>query len=284
MEQEIIEIASKILKKEVKVVERLLGGMSNYTYIIEAEGKKYTFRKPGEKAENFVSREIEKKNIALVEPLGNTNHMVYLDLTTGIKIAEYVEGQVLSTLPRQHYLSQVSDTLKVIHRSGLKAENNYNHIKRLSDYEAINHTISPRYLELKNVWLNWFEYYKHLPMVLCHGDAQPSNFIITPNQKAMVVDFEFTGNNDPYYDIAQFGNMDFNDALALLDVYCENQTTKADKKRMIFYRIFLTLQWHQVATYKHEIGLSEKLHIPFDKVAIAYLDKAEALKKMHEEV
>lgn len=284
MELEIIKLAQDILKTDVKIVERLLGGMSNYTYIIEANGKKYTFRKPGEKAENFVSRTIELKNIKLVEPLGITNHMVYLDLETGIKINEYVEGKVLSTLPRLNYLKQVADTLKVLHQSGLKAENNYDHIKRLSDYEAINHTISPRYLELKQVWLNWFELYKHLPSVLCHGDAQPSNFIITDDQKAMVVDFEFTGNNDPYYDIAQFGNIDFNDALALLDVYCEHHTTKEDKKRMIFYRMFLTLQWHQVATFKHEIGLSEKLHIPFDKVAIAYLDKAQALKQMYEEV
>lgn len=282
--EDLIQLAEDILKTKVTIVERLLGGMSNYTYIIEANGQKYTFRKPGEKAENFVNRDIELKNIKLVEPLGITNHMVYLDLKTGIKINQYVEGKVLSTLPRQDYLKQVSDTLKVLHTSGLKAQNNYDHLKRLSDYEALNHTISERYLELKKVWQTWFIKYRDLPMVLCHGDAQPSNFIITKDQKAIVVDFEFTGNNDPYYDIAQFGNIDFNDALALLDVYCDHKTTKEDKKRMIFYRMFLTLQWHQVATFKHEIGLSDKLHIPFDKVAIAYLDKAQALKQMYEEV
>ena len=282
--EDLIQLAEDILKTKVTIVERLLGGMSNYTYIIEANGQKYTFRKPGEKAENFVNRDIELKNIQLVEPLGITNHMVYLDLKTGIKINQYVEGKVLSTLPRQDYLKQVSDTLKVLHTSGLKAQNNYDHLKRLSDYEALNHTISERYLELKKVWQTWFIKYRDLPMVLCHGDAQPSNFIITKDQKAIVVDFEFTGNNDPYYDIAQFGNIDFNDALALLDVYCDHKTTKEDKKRMNFYRMFLTLQWHQVATFKHEIGLSDKLHIPFDKVAIAYLDKAQALKQMYEEV
>jgi thiamine kinase-like enzyme len=284
MEQEIISLAQPILKADVKVIERLMGGMSNYTYIIESNHKKYTFRKPGEKAENFVSRSIELKNIRLVEHLGITNHLVHLDLNTGIKICEYVEGKVLSTLDRKDHLQAVADTLKVLHQSGIQAENDYNHLMRLSEYESYNHTQSPRYLALKQVWVEWFEQYRHLPMVLCHGDAQPSNFIITPNQKALVVDFEFTGNNDPYYDIAQFGNIDFNDALALLDVYCEHKTTNADKKRMIFYRMFLTLQWHQVATFKHEIGLSEKLHIPFDKVAIAYLDKAETLKKMYEEV
>ena len=284
MEQEIIKLASAILKKDVQIVERLMGGMSNYTYIIESEGKKYTFRKPGDKAENFVSRQIERKNIALVESLGITNHTVYLNEENGLKIAEYVSGKVLSSMPRQPHLEAVAKTLKKIHQSGIIAENDYNHLERLAQYESYNHTISTRYLELKQTWLEWFELYKNLPKVFCHGDAQPSNFIITNKNEALVVDFEFSGNNDPYYDIAQFGNIDFYDALALLDVYCNHKATQEDKKRVIFYRMFLTLQWHQVATFKHEIGLSEKLHIPFDKVAIAYLDKAEALKKMYLEV
>ena len=126
--------------------------------------------------------------------------------------------------------------------------------------------------------------YKNDKLVLCHGDAQPSNFVII-EQGAMVVDFEFTGNNDPYYDIACFGNIDpFGDAIALLDVYIGHKAKPEESRKMIFYRLFQTLQWHQVATYKHTIGLSEKLHIPFDVVAVKYLEKAEALYKMYQEV
>ncbi|PKK85398.1 MAG: phosphotransferase, partial [Tenericutes bacterium HGW-Tenericutes-8] len=59
MENLIITEAQKILKKDVKIVQRLLGGMSNYTYIIEAAGEKFTFRQPGENAFHFVDRDIE---------------------------------------------------------------------------------------------------------------------------------------------------------------------------------------------------------------------------------
>lgn len=283
MEELIISEASKILNKEVKMVERLLGGMSNYTYIIEADQTLYTFRHPGENAFHFVDRDIELKNIKLVEPLGITNHTIYLNLESGIKIAEYVPGVVLSTLDRKSHLKAVSDTLKVLHTAGLKAENDYDLTGRLTKYEALNHHQNPRYYELKTSWLKLYENYKNDPLVLCHGDAQPSNFIITDN-KALVVDFEFTGNNDPYYDIACFGNIDFDDALALLDVYVGHKATAAELKKLIFYRFFQTLQWHQVATYKHEIGLSEKLHIPFDVVATKYLEKATTLLKMYQEV
>lgn len=283
MEDFIIKEAQKILKREVKVLTRLLGGMSNYTYVIESNGEKYTFRQPGENAFHFVDRDIELKNIRLVEPLGITNHTIYLNLETGIKVAHYVEGTVLSTLKRQDHLKAVSDTLKVIHHSGLKAENDYDPIGRLKKYEALNPIQLDKYYDLKNIWLNLYEHYKDDKHVLCHGDAQPSNFIIIENG-ALVVDFEFTGNNDPYYDIACFGNIDFDDALALLDEYLGHKARPNELKKMIFYRLFQTLQWHQVATYKHTIGLSEKLHIPFDVVALKYLEKAEALYKMYQEV
>ena len=138
--------------------------------------------------------------------------------------------------------------------------------------------INPRYVKLKEMWLKLYDKYKSVTKVLTHGDAQPSNFLIIDDH-ALIVDFEFTANNDPYYDIACFGNIDFADAEALLDVYLDNKTSDEAVKRLIFNRYFQCLQWHLVATYKHNIGLSEQLHIPFDKVSIIYLDKIDVLLK-----
>ena len=36
---------------DAKIVMRLEGGMSNYTYVVECQGKKYTYRVPGKFAE-----------------------------------------------------------------------------------------------------------------------------------------------------------------------------------------------------------------------------------------
>ena len=48
---------------DAKIVMRLEGGMSNYTYVVECEGKKYTYRVPGKFADKFVDREEEWANI-----------------------------------------------------------------------------------------------------------------------------------------------------------------------------------------------------------------------------
>lgn len=283
MEKLIRELAEQVLGIGVTVKSRLLGGMSNYTYVIEKDKELFTFRLPGENAFHFVDRNIEEKNIQLAESLGITNHTIYLNKETGIKIAKYVEGEILSTLDRHKHLDKVADVLKVIHDSGLKAENDYGLLERLSKYEGLLDKLNPKYLELKNAWLQLYEKYRHVTKVLTHGDAQPSNFLIIDNH-ALIVDFEFTANNDPYYDIACFGNIDFKDAIALLDEYLNHEVTSEATKRLIYNRYFQCLQWHLVATYKHNIGLSEKLHIPFDKVALIYLEKIDALIKQLNEL
>ena len=44
---------------DAKIIKRLEGGMSNYTYVVECNGKKYTYRVPGKYAEKFVDRNDE---------------------------------------------------------------------------------------------------------------------------------------------------------------------------------------------------------------------------------
>ena len=54
------EILSSI-DSTLTIVDRLMGGMSNYTYLVTNGEEKYVFRIPGEGAENFVDNYIEEK-------------------------------------------------------------------------------------------------------------------------------------------------------------------------------------------------------------------------------
>ena len=281
-EKIIIEVCTEVFNvkdNEIEVVRRLMGGMSNYTYVIKIKDKLYTFRIPGKKAEKFVDRVIEAHHIALVESLDLNNNTVYLDIPTGYKIAEYIEGTPLHELNPLDYLKEASEVLHKIHDSGLKSNYDYNPLGRLSLYE--NHTSdygyvhSNRYIELKQKFFAYKDkYMDDSKLVLTHGDSQISNFVVTENE-VKLMDWEFTGNNDPYYDIACFGNNDFDHALALLPIYLGKEPTIEDYNRLYFFRAFQTLQWHNVALYKEFIGLSIDLGVDFMFVANLYLDKAE---------
>lgn len=282
-EQIIKEVTAKafgLIPGMVKILHRLMGGMSNYTYVIEVKSKKYTFRVPGKNAEKFVDRVVEKHNIELINDLHLNNKTVYLDVVNGYKIAEYIEGQPLSELNPLEYLQDASIVLHMVHDSGLRSNHDYDPLHRLQMYEEntyeYDHVHSDRYYNLKDRFLALKDKYMTTDsLTLCHGDSQVSNFVITPDNEMKLMDWEFTGNNDPFYDIACFGNNDFDHALALLPVYLGREASKEEYNKLYFYRTFQCLQWHNVALYKEFIGLSIELGVDFMFVANLYLDKAE---------
>ncbi|MFU8785906.1 MAG: phosphotransferase [Candidatus Izemoplasmataceae bacterium] len=269
-----------VKEEAISIDSRLMGGMSNFTYIIKVNEDRYTFRVPGKNAEQFVDRDIEKYHIELIESLNLNNDTIYLDVETGYKIAKYIEGQPLHELNAYDYLDEAAEVLRKIHQSSLKSNYDYAPFDRLEKYENLvksyDHNHHERYIEYKNTLLSHKDFLDQQETTLTHGDSQISNFVVT-NNELKLMDWEFTGNNDPFYDIACFGNANFDHAIAILPVYLKRTPQPDDFNRLYLWRTFQCLQWHNVALYKEFIGLSQDLHIDFKKVAGLYLDKAEAL-------
>ncbi|HHU55453.1 MAG TPA: phosphotransferase family protein [Acholeplasmataceae bacterium] len=273
-----IEVKSRLQKiypdNEVEISHRLLGGMSNYTYVVKVDGEFYTYRIPGENAEKFVDRNIEKNNLELIDSLNISNKTIYFNTETGEKIATYIDGVSLHQVEEYPY-KKVSDILKIIHQSGLKAKNDYNPFSRLMQYEdhiiKLGFTHPIEYLQIKEKLLSYKPYLELQEKVLCHGDSQPSNFVLSED-KLYIVDFEFTGNIDLIYDIACFANIRLEEGLKLLYSYFDK--VDQDKlKRFYLWRAFQCFQWYNVAIFKELTGLSKALKIDFKAVAQDYLRK-----------
>ncbi|HEY8445096.1 MAG TPA: choline kinase family protein [Bacilli bacterium] len=274
-DKEIIKRLEEIFPgKNIELSHRLLGGMSNYTYVVKMDDQYYTYRRPGENAERFVDRTLEKANLNLIDSLHISNHTVYFNLDTGEKVATYIEGTPLHQVTPYPY-EKVSAILKIIHQSGLKAANDYEPFTRLQTYE--NHIIElgykhpQEYLDIKKQFLKYQDYLLSQEKVLCHGDSQPSNFVVS-NDKLYIVDFEFTGNNDIIYDLACFANLRLEEGLKLLYTYYD-EVDNDKLQRFYLWRAFQCFQWFNVAIFKELTGLSSRLKIDFMAVANDYLRK-----------
>ena len=264
---------------DVIVKHRLLGGMSHLTYVVEINQTLYTYRVIGKDGNLFVNRKFEHENLKRIKPLHINNETVYFDEASGEKAAKFVEGTVLSTVDYHPYLEDVANTLKKLHHSDIEPASDYGLIERLDLYETYTDQRSDLYLDLKQKWMDM--YLKErvgMPKVFCHNDAQRSNIVIGKDQ-IYLLDWEYAGWNEFYYDIASFGNVKFEDALELLDVYLEKKATKKEQDMVRFYRMFQALQWHQVALRKEMVGLSEVLHFDFKALAEKYLNLADTLYK-----
>ena len=272
------EIQTKIasyLDEDVQIVERLMGGMSNQMYVIEKASETFTFRIPGKNADQFVDRHVELKAIEAIRPLGINNETVLMDTTNGFKLAEYVEGTPFSQLP-DLMLEHAASVLHELHDSAVRFANDYDPFGRLNLYESYHRHQSDEYKATKATLLTYQSYLDAQPKVACHNDAQRSNFL-QAGDKTYLLDWEFAGNNDPMYDIACFGNIDFAHAMALLPVYLGRTPNQDEIKRVTLWRTFQALQWHNVAWYKEDIGLSQELSVNFAAVATKYLQLAQLL-------
>ena len=267
------EILSTI-DSDMLIDQRLMGGMSNYTYLVTKNNKKYVFRIPGEGGFNFVDYNQEEKNLQLVDKLNINTKVIYLNPTFGYKISEYIEGNIIDNTVD---LNKVSMLLKTLHTNKVKFQHDYGHFKRLEKYEAIHTDNNDEYFILKEQFKKLYE--SNLIMNLgvpCHNDAQIANIIIDNDQNLHLLDWEFAANNDPIYDIASFGNKDFNQALGLLEHYFDNPTND-HYLRLYAWRMFQCLQWYNVATFKQEVGLSKKLDVDFEKIAQMYITLAQTM-------
>ncbi len=251
---------------------RFLGGMSNYTYHVIVNGVDYVIRIADADGKKFVSYSIENLHLYLVEPFNITTKTLFYDTENGIKISEYVSGSDLTVAPlTENDFENVSNILHELH--ALKIEGvDFDSLARLERYEkTIRTTLSQAYYDLKAFWVNELNSnYSDVVHVFCHGDAQRSN-ILKGEKRLYLLDFEFSGLNDPYSDIASFGNISFNDPLRLLNYYLKREAKPAEVRRLMFNRMYQVLQWHVVAKHKDELGMSEKLHIDFARYSANYL-------------
>lgn len=269
---------------DTKIVMRLEGGMSNYTYVVECEGKKYTYRVPGKFAEKFVDRDEEWTNIQEVDRLGLNNVTTYVEIRSGEKLAEFVEGTIMSTTDVVSYNEMSVKALKKIHGSDMKFKD-YNAFGRLDTYQnyciETGFTHPQEYLDLRNKLEELRKQYVSVTMVPCHCDYQPTNLVIN-GDKLYVLDWEFAGMNDPFYDIACYGNAGFDKALSLLEAYVGHKPTEDELKRLYFHRAFQCLQWYNVAIFKDRIGLSKDLNMDFNAVALFFLNMAKDLLEKYD--
>ncbi len=280
-EQIIREVFTSYLQREdfkLEVLERFLGGMSNFTYHVRVNNVDYVIRIANETGKDFVDYTSEKLHLHLVEEHGLTSKTYYYDLGRGHKISAYIPGTNLINDFSEEDYENIAKLLRLLHKTNIKALD-YDMVGRFVRYEKLVPKLSKEYYTLKQFWLELYEKtYVQFPKVFTHGDAQRSNIIKGPTGY-ILVDFEFAGMNDPYYDIASFGNIDFNDSLRLLTHYLKNPPRNDDYRRVYFYRMFQVLQWHVVATYKESIGQSAALHIDFAKHAAKYLKFAQDYKE-----
>lgn len=189
-------------------VAPLSGGLTNTNYRVDADGVPHVVRIPGAKTELLaVDRANEHYNARAASEAGIAPRVVeYLD-NANVMVLEFIRGETMSIarLNEKGVPTRIAQSLKQLH-GGPRFLRDFN-MFRLTDYYlqvAREHEVKipdgyPHYMsrvsEIEAAFAR-----NPLPTLPCHNDLLAENYI-DDGAKLWLIDFEYSGNNDPTFEL-----------------------------------------------------------------------------------
>lgn len=195
-------------------VERLLGGITNANYLVDFGDEQVVVRLPGEHTELLgVDRSHETAANRLAHSIGIAPELISFSPDDDWLVTRYLPGRPIppEELGREPMLGDVARTLRRLHVAG--------HIDAVFDPYAIArsyHLIAHQrgveepfdFPAAMNVLDQISAVRPFHPRAFCHNDFLNGNFIF--DGQIRIVDWEYSGMGDPFFDLANLAvNHDF---------------------------------------------------------------------------
>lgn len=243
-----------------------IGGMSNKNFRVNFEGKSYVLRVPGPGSEGMVERTNEEFNALEGCKMGVNPEIRYFNAKTGIKLADFVENaETLNagTIQRHENLRKIADIYHHVHDSHVRLKNEFNIFQEIEKYDkliakanAIMYEgwddFKPRVMGLES-FLNQLG----VELTACHNDAVPENFIKAEDGTIYLIDWEYSGMNDPMADFAAlFIESEFSEDSQdyFLSKYFHDTIPPHTQERILCYEILWDTLWAQWTVIKEACG------------------------------
>lgn len=244
---------------------RFAGGLTNYNYIMNIHGREYVIRKPGNLTDQMIDRRIERVNNGIASEFGVNSECIYFDEESGIKISKYIPDSTTLAAAGPSALQSlhaVSSLLKKIHGSPKHFPNQFDWLSELAKYEAIVTQINGElffdYASLKEQLLRFMEVnVNNVISVPCHNDTVPENFLVDGNGSVYLIDWEYSGMNDPAFDIAAYiieSRLTAEAIDQLFEAYYGSTFTQDDLMKVKCYMMAQDLLWTVWALLRHYTG------------------------------
>ncbi len=189
-----------------------IGGLTNKNFKIQLDSQQLVIRLPGRGVGRFISRKHEKLNQEAAAQAGFSPDILYFNQLNGVKIAPYLDkAKVLnpSDARNPEYYGEVAAFLRRFHTSGLQFSNTFNVFHKIRSYEKTARMKFARfypgykYFRTKLETIENLYHPKSFPLVACHNDLVPENILFLENSPTFI-DWEYSGMNDPAWDLASF--------------------------------------------------------------------------------
>lgn len=234
------------IENEVKISQ--IGGMSNKNFKVTKGLYEYVLRVPGIGAEGMVVRSNEEQNSLQACKMGINPPIRYFNSETGIKLADFVKNAETlngATIQRPSNMKKIANIFRTLHHSHVRFGNEFNVFKEILNYEYLLEKAEGKmysgYEPIRKKVFQLEDYLNQLGVSVkpCHNDLVAENFLKAEDGTIYLIDWEYSGMNDPMWDIAAlFLESNFTDESKdyFLSHYFDGNEPENARKKILVYQ------------------------------------------------
>ncbi len=218
-----------------RAVSPLEGGITNRNFRVDVDGESYVARAPGKDTDLLgIDRDHELEAAQRAADLGIGPPVVAFVEPEGSLITRYVEGRPADALDRSPQLAAAAVLLRRFHESAPIAPI-FDWYRVPVDYAA---TARDHGVDVPRAYDDAMVVAERVrgafaaapePGCPCHNDLLPANFLALPDGGLCLLDWEYAGMNDRYFDLGNFAvnnELDADGEAALVEAYFGSVTPR----------------------------------------------------------
>lgn len=252
-------------------VEILKKGMTNrsISFCVNSgfnEGK-YIMRIPGVGTGRLINRHHEAEVFTAISGYGICDTPVYINPENGYKITKYLDHTRVCEVTSEFDVIRCMKKLRKFHHLKIVVGHSFDIFQQLEFYENLWDGVPSVYHDYQHTKANVLSLKGIIDgfdkeWCLTHIDAVSDNFLFCSTEDGFedlqLVDWEYSGMQDPHVDIAMFGiyaGYDKNQMDKLIDIYFENKCDNQTRLKIYCYIAICGLLWSNWCEYKHKLGV-----------------------------
>lgn len=231
-----------------------LGSLTNMSFKVIFNETAYVLRLPGHDTWEYIDRAAEEHNSTIAADAGIGADVLYCDARSGMMVTRFVEGPTLDPGRLDwdtEALARVARTLCRVHCLGRNFRFRFNVFWLIERYRDILYKLRQPppagYGEVKRATEAAWRALEASPVSLvpCHNDPWPNNFIDAEG-RIYLIDWEFSGMNDPLWDLADLsveGHLGPEQDRAMMEAYWHDDVPEELYSRLELYKAMSDHLW-----------------------------------------
>ena len=251
--------------------EELGGGITNHNYIVWVNGGwgnpgggKYVLRVPGAGTDMFIDRNVERQCMIETARVGTAPAVAHVIEPEKAMVIVFVDGEIMhpdTMAGHPERIKQAVEAVRVYHDKAV-FENKIEVFDMLRRYTKVAQDIGAPMPERLAAMLTVMDDIEAatkrdpVPDVASHNDLLSENFIIDADGKMWIIDWEYGGMTDPYFDLGDHvmeHPYSRDEERLIIETYCGTMDERYFA-RLMLYKALSGVWWGVWAMIQHTVS------------------------------